>query len=167
MLGAYRSASKAAKALTQIRAWSTAPGDRQTRQRKKCEQELSPRDCLAGHAFDRQPQPRVGIGPCSPTCRSFEESHVIELGHMRELSLQGESWLASVSQRLPPGRRTRFVSGVSATRNSVSPRPIVPRAMPVARMSALTPPRPAVPPPPLRDAAAPRSSNTAASASKR
>jgi hypothetical protein len=77
--------------LTQIRVWSTAPGDRQTRQRKKCEQELSPRDCLAGHAFDRQSQPRVGIGPCSPTCRSFEESHVIELGHMRELSLQGES----------------------------------------------------------------------------
>src|SRR5215467_4656890 len=43
------------------------------------------------YAFDWQSQPRVGIGPRSPACRSFEESHVIVLAHMRELSLQGES----------------------------------------------------------------------------
>src|SRR5262245_65604802 len=92
------------------------------------------------YAFDRQSQPGVGIGPSSPTRRSFEESHVIELPHMRELSLQGESCregsypsLNGLDHRLA----TRFVSGT--TRNSVSPRPIVRRAMPVARMIVPTP----------------------------
>jgi hypothetical protein len=86
----------------------------------------------------------------------------------RRSSSQGG--LASVSLsglRPPPGRRTRSGSGVSSARNSASPRPIVLRAMPVARVTALTPPCPAD----LASAAAnrrrPRSSSTGASASKR
>src|SRR6516164_8174637 len=45
--------------------------------------------------------------------------------------------------RPPPGRRTQPASGVSSRRSSASPRPIVLRARPVARITALTPPRPA------------------------
>jgi hypothetical protein len=44
--------------------------------------------------------------------------------------------------RPPPGRRTR-PSGVSFLRSSASPRPLVLRARPVARITALTPPPPA------------------------
>src|SRR5215475_14278198 len=44
--------------------------------------------------------------------------------------------------RPPPGRRTR-PSDISFRRSSASPRPMVLRARPVARITALTPPRPA------------------------
>src|SRR6266704_2094144 len=83
---------------------------------------------------------------------------------------RSSSKFASVSLtglRPPPARRTRSKSGVSPARNSASPRPIVLRAIPVARITATIPPCPAD----VASAAAkrrrPRSSSTGASASKR
>src|SRR5258705_6823593 len=83
---------------------------------------------------------------------------------------RSSSKFASVSLRglrPPPTRRTRSKSGVSPARNSASPRPIVLRAIPVARITAMIPPCPAD----VASAAAkrrrPRSSSTGARASKR
>src|ERR1700722_6756665 len=83
---------------------------------------------------------------------------------------RSSSKFASVSLRglrPPPPRRTRSKSGVSPARNSASPRPIVLRAIPVARITAMIPPCPAD----VASAAAkrrrPRSSSTGARASKR
>src|SRR5712664_3468897 len=83
---------------------------------------------------------------------------------------RSSSKFASVSLRglrPPPTRRTRSKSGVSPARNSASPRPIVLRAIPVARITAIIPPCPAD----VASAAAkrrrPRSSSTGERASKR
>jgi hypothetical protein len=82
---------------------------------------------------------------------------------------RSSSKLASVSLRglrPPPDRRTRSASGVSPARNSASPRPIVLRAMPVARVTALTPPCPADAASAAAKRRRARSSSTGISASK-
>jgi len=95
----------------------------------------------------------------------------MELGHIRKYRSgvkAVEKARIRLTQRLrpPSGRHTRSVSGVSPKRNSVSPPPIVPRAMPVVRVTALPPPRPQSDSAAARAAARPQS-HTGASASKR
>jgi hypothetical protein len=78
--------------------------------------------------------------------------------------------LASVALRglrPPPDRRTRSPSGVSSSASSSNPRRIVLRAMPVARITALTPPGPAANASAAAKRRRPCSSSTGASASNR
>src|ERR1019366_2500857 len=75
--------------------------------------------------------------------------------------------IALIGLRPPPNRRTRSASTAPPARNSLSARPTVLRASPVARDTAAIPPCPAV----IASAAAnrrrPRSSSTGSSASNR